>query len=68
MAYVVYIDNSGVKEAMFTALVNCWPVIVIPMIMAYIAGVFVWFLVSLICQTTLHAVPSLQKHGSGDGA
>ena len=56
MAYVVYIDNSGVKEAMFTALVDCWPVIVIPMIMAYIAGVLVWILVSLSKYSSSHAL------------
>ena len=46
VAFVVYTDTSSIKEAMFNALLACWPVILIPMIMAYIAGVFVWILVS----------------------
>lgn len=46
VAFVVYTDTSGVKDAMFDALIACWPVIVIPLAMAYIAGVTVWILVS----------------------
>ena len=45
VAFIVYTDTSGVKEAMFDALLACWPVIVLPLVMAYIAGVTVWILV-----------------------
>jgi len=43
----VYTDTSGVKDAMFDALIACWPVVVIPFVMAYIAGVLVWLLVRI---------------------
>ena len=47
IAFVVYTDTSGVKDAMFDALIACWPVVVIPFVMAYIAGVLVWLLVRI---------------------
>ena len=47
VAFIVYTDTSGVKEAMFDALLACWPVIVLPLVMAYIAGVTVWILVRI---------------------
>lgn len=47
VAFVVYTDTSGVKDAMFDALIACWPVVVIPVVMAYIAGVLVWLLVRI---------------------
>ena len=47
VAFIVYSDTSGVKEAMFDALLACWPVVVLPLVMAYIAGVTVWILVSI---------------------
>ena len=46
VAYLVYTDTTGLKDSMFSALLACWPVVAIPMIIAYIAGVFVWVLVS----------------------
>lgn len=49
IAFVVYTDNSGVKDAMFDALIACWPVVVLPVVMAYIAGVLVWLLVRTVC-------------------
>lgn len=48
VAFVIYSDTSGVKDAMFDALLACWPVILIPLVMAYIAGVTVWILVSIV--------------------
>ena len=48
VAFIVYTDTSNVKEAMFSALLACWPVVAIPLIMAYIAGFSVWVLVSLL--------------------
>lgn len=47
VAFVVYTDTSGVKDAMFDALIACWPVVLIPLVMAYIAGVLVWLLVRI---------------------
>ena len=46
MAFLIYSDFSGLRDAMFAALVACWPVVVLPLVMAYIAGVVVWLLVS----------------------
>ena len=48
VAFVVYTDTSAVKDAMFDALIACWPVVLIPLVMAYIAGVLVWLLVRII--------------------
>ena len=45
VAFIVYTDTSNVKEAMFSALLASWPVVAIPLIMAFIAGFLVWVLV-----------------------
>ena len=47
VAFVVYTDTSVFTNTMFAALLACWPVVVIPLVMAYIAGVMVWMLVSI---------------------
>ena len=45
MVFIVYTDNSNVKDTMVSALFACWPIVLIPFIMAYIAGFFIWVLV-----------------------
>ena len=45
VAFVVYTDISGVTDVMFSALLACWPVVLVPFIMAYVAGVCIWMLV-----------------------
>lgn len=61
VAFVVYTDTSSIKQAMFAALLACWPVIVIPAIMGYVAGVLVWILVSFLKLRSTPIPPLCQK-------
>ena len=45
VVFIVYTDNSNVKDTMVSALFACWPIVLIPFIMAYIAGFCIWVLV-----------------------
>lgn len=46
VAFLTFQDSSDVKHAMFVTLMACWPVVVLSLVMAYIAGLIMWLLVS----------------------
>ncbi|XP_048579794.1 uncharacterized protein LOC5501224 isoform X1 [Nematostella vectensis] len=44
-AFVVgQVDTTAARAAMFDKVIGTWPVIVLPLVMAYIAGAVMWFL------------------------
>ena len=46
VAFLTFQDSSDAKHAMFVTLEACWPVVVLSLVMAYIAGLIMWLLVS----------------------
>lgn len=46
VAFIVYPEVSTTQTSMFNSMLRCLPVLVLPIVTAYIAGVIIWFLVS----------------------
>jgi len=46
VAFIVYPEVSTTQTSMFNSMLRCLPVLVLPILTAYIAGVIIWFLVS----------------------
>ncbi|KAJ7378572.1 hypothetical protein OS493_022560 [Desmophyllum pertusum] len=46
VAFIVYPEFSTTQMTMFRSLIRCLPVLLLPIVTAYIAGVIIWFLVS----------------------
>lgn len=46
VAFIVYPEVSTTQVTLFRSMIRCLPVLVLPIVTAYIAGVIIWFLVS----------------------
>ena len=46
VAFIVYPEVSTTQATMFQTMLNCLPVLILPIVTAYIAGVIIWCLVS----------------------
>ena len=55
VAFIVYPEVSTTQTTMFESIMRCLPVLVLPIVTAYIAGVIIWILVSrLFCFLLKH--------------
>lgn len=46
VAFIVYPEVSTTQSTMFESIMRCLPVLLLPIVTAYIAGVIIWILVS----------------------
>ena len=46
VAFIVHPEVSATQTTMFQTMLNCLPVLILPIVTAYIAGVIIWCLVS----------------------
>ena len=46
VAFIVHPEVSTTQVTLFRSIIRCLPVLILPIVTAYIAGVIVWFLVS----------------------
>ena len=46
VAFIIHPEVSATQTTMFQTMLNCLPVLILPIVTAYIAGVIIWCLVS----------------------
>ncbi|CAH3152802.1 unnamed protein product, partial [Pocillopora meandrina] len=64
VAFLTFQDSSDAKHAMFVTLEACWPVVVLSLVMAYIAGLIMWLLDT---KSNNQHFPTSFIHGAWEG-